>query len=444
MFKELWNDAAGGFHPASAPDYLPEQALREVQLRRLRAVVEHAYKNVALFRSRMEERGLTPESVQSLADIAKLPFTVKADLRDTYPSGLFAVPMGDVVRLHASSGTTGKPIVVSYTREDIQVWSEVMARALACYGLHRGDIIQNAFGYGLFTGGLGVHYGAETLGATVVPISGGNTDRQLMVIRDFGVSALCCTPSYFAHMLERAEELGVDLPASPLRVGVFGAEPWSDAMRRHIEEAAGIRAYDIYGLSEIVGPGVASECTEQHGLHLFEDHFYPEIIDPESGEPLPDGEEGELVITTLSKRAMPMIRYRTRDITAIIPERCACGRTLRRMRRIERRSDDMFIIRGVNVFPSQVEAALLAVEGTLPHYQIILTRDHGLDQMAVEVEVTAEVFSDKVRALEEVRARLAQSIERIIGIRVMLRLVEPRTIERSQGKAKRVIDRRHD
>ncbi|MBK1708262.1 phenylacetate--CoA ligase family protein [Marichromatium gracile] len=444
MFKELWNDAAGGFHPASAPDYLPEQALREVQLRRLRAVVEHAYKNVALFRSRMEERGLTPESVQSLADIAKLPFTVKADLRDTYPSGLFAVPMSDVVRLHASSGTTGKPIVVSYTREDIQVWSEVMARALACYGLHRGDIIQNAFGYGLFTGGLGVHYGAETLGATVVPISGGNTDRQLMVIRDFGVSALCCTPSYFAHMLERAEELGVDLPASPLRVGVFGAEPWSDAMRRHIEEAAGIRAYDIYGLSEIVGPGVASECTEQHGLHLFEDHFYPEIIDPESGEPLPDGEEGELVITTLSKRAMPMIRYRTRDITSIIPERCACGRTLRRMRRIERRSDDMFIIRGVNVFPSQVEAALLAVEGTLPHYQIILTRDHGLDQMAVEVEVTAEVFSDKVRALEEVRARLAQSIERIIGIRVMLRLVEPRTIERSQGKAKRVIDRRHD
>jgi len=444
MFKELWNDAAGGFHPASAPDYLPEQALREVQLRRLRAVVEHAYKNVALFRSRMEERGLTPESVQSLADIAKLPFTVKADLRDTYPSGLFAVPMSDVVRLHASSGTTGKPIVVSYTREDIQVWSEVMARALACYGLHRGDIIQNAFGYGLFTGGLGVHYGAETLGATVVPISGGNTDRQLMVIRDFGVSALCCTPSYFAHMLERAEELGVDLPASPLRVGVFGAEPWSDAMRRHIEEAAGIRAYDIYGLSEIVGPGVASECTEQHGLHLFEDHFYPEIIDPESGEPLPDGEEGELVITTLSKRAMPMIRYRTRDITSIIPERCTCGRTLRRMRRIERRSDDMFIIRGVNVFPSQVEAALLAVEGTLPHYQIILTRDHGLDQMAVEVEVTAEVFSDKVRALEEVRARLAQSIERIIGIRVMLRLVEPRTIERSQGKAKRVIDRRHD
>ncbi|AHF04819.1 phenylacetate-CoA ligase [Marichromatium purpuratum 984] len=444
MFKELWNDAAGGFHPASAPDYLPEQALREVQLRRLRAVVEHAYKNVALFRSRMEERGLTPESVQSLADIAKLPFTVKADLRDTYPSGLFAVPMGDVVRLHASSGTTGKPIVVGYTREDIQVWSEVMARALACYGLHRGDIVQNAFGYGLFTGGLGVHYGAETLGATVVPISGGNTDRQLMVIRDFGVSALCCTPSYFAHMLERAEELGVDLPASSLRVGVFGAEPWSDAMRRHIEEAAGIRAYDIYGLSEIVGPGVGCECTEQHGLHLFEDHFYPEIIDPESGEPLPDGEEGELVITTLSKRAMPMIRYRTRDITSIIPEPCACGRTLRRMRRIERRSDDMFIIRGVNVFPSQVEAALLAVEGTLPHYQIILTRDHGLDQITVEVEVTAEVFSDKVRALEEVRARLAQSIERIIGIRVMLRLVEPRTIERSQGKTKRVIDRRHD
>ncbi|NKN32432.1 phenylacetate--CoA ligase family protein [Marichromatium bheemlicum] len=444
MHKELWNDAAGGFHPASAPDYLPEQALREVQLRRLRAVVDHAYNNVALFRARMEARDLTPDSIQSLADIAKLPFTVKADLRDTYPSGLFAVPMGDVVRLHASSGTTGKPIVVAYTREDIQVWSEVMARALACYGLHRGDILQNAFGYGLFTGGLGVHYGAETLGATVVPISGGNTDRQLMVIRDFGVSALCCTPSYFAHMLERADELGIDIRASSLRVGVFGAEPWSNAMRHRVEELAGIRAYDVYGLSEIVGPGVASECTEQHGLHLFEDHFYPEIIDPETGEPLPDGEEGELVITTLSKRAMPMIRYRTRDITAIIPERCACGRTLRRMRRIERRSDDMFIIRGVNVFPSQVEAALLAVEGTLPHYQIILTRSGGLDQITVEVEVTAEVFSDKVRALEDVRARLAQSIERILGIRVILRLVEPRTIERSQGKAKRVIDRRHD
>ncbi|NCA71948.1 MAG: phenylacetate--CoA ligase [Sphingobacteriia bacterium] len=444
MLKELWNDAEGGFHPAGAADFLPESALRQVQLTRLRAVVSRAYDHVALFRQRMDERGLTPSAIQSLDDIRQLPFTVKTDLRDTYPFGLFASPLGEVVRLHASSGTTGKPIVVAYTREDIAVWSEVMARTFACCGMHRGDILQNAFGYGLFTGGLGAHYGAEELGATVVPVSGGNTDRQIMLIRDFAVSALCCTPSYFTHLIERAGELGVDLRALPLRIGIFGAEPWTDGMRDHIEAAAGIRAYDIYGLSEIIGPGVASECAVQEGLHLFEDHFYPEIIDPETGEVLPDGAEGELVLTTLSKKAMPMIRYRTRDITSLITEPCDCGRTLRRMRRIGRRSDDMFIIRGVNVYPSQVEAALLAVEGTLPHYQIILTRDQGLDQMAVEVEVTPEVFSDKVRALEDVRARLAKAIEHILGIRVILRLVEPRTIARSEGKAKRVIDRRHE
>lgn len=443
MPTELWNDAAGGFHPASAPDFLPEPLLKEVQLRRLKAVVARAYDKVALFRERLDARGLTPASIERLEDVAKLPFTVKADLRDTYPFGLFASPMGDVVRLHASSGTTGKPIVVAYTREDVEVWSEVMARTFAACGLHRGDVLQNAFGYGLFTGGLGAHYGAETLGATVIPISGGNTDRQIMVMRDFGVTALCATPSYFLHVIERAGELGVDMKALPLRVGVFGAEPWSSAMRERIEADAGIKAFDIYGLSEIIGPGVASECSAQSGLHIFEDHFYPEIIDPETGEPLPDGSEGELVLTTLSKKAMPMIRYRTRDITSIIPERCSCGRSLRRIRRIGRRSDDMFIIRGVNVYPSQVEAALLAVEGTLPHYQIILTREQGLDQITVEVEVTAEVFSDKIRALEDVRARLAHAIEHILGIRVALRLVEPRSIERSQGKAKRVIDRRN-
>ena len=443
MPTELWNDAAGGFHPASAPDFLPEPLLEEVQLRRLKAVVSRAYDNVPLFRDRLGARGLTPASIERLEDIAKLPFTVKADLRDTYPFGLFASPMGDVVRLHASSGTTGKPIVVAYTREDVEVWSEVMARTFAACGLHRADVLQNAFGYGLFTGGLGAHYGAETLGATVIPISGGNTDRQIMVMRDFGVTALCATPSYFLHVIERAGELGVDMKALPLRVGVFGAEPWSDAMRVRIQADAGIKAFDIYGLSEIIGPGVASECSAQDGLHVFEDHFYPEIIDPETGEPLPDGSEGELVLTTLSKKAMPMIRYRTRDITSILPERCSCGRTLRRIRRIGRRSDDMFIIRGVNVYPSQVEAALLAVEGTLPHYQIILTREQGLDQITVEVEVTSEVFSDKIRALEDVRARLAHAIEHILGIRVGLRLVEPRSIERSQGKAKRVIDRRN-
>lgn len=444
MLKELWNDAEGGFHPASAPDFLPDTALREVQLRRLRAVVRRAYDTVELFRARMDERGITPEDIRALADIAQLPFTVKTDLRDTYPFGLFASPMSDVVRLHASSGTTGKPIVVAYTREDVDVWSEVMARTFACCGMHRGDLLQNAFGYGLFTGGLGAHYGAEALGATVIPISGGNTDRQITLLRDFNVSALCCTPSYFTHMIERASELGVDLRELPLRTGVFGAEPWTDGMRAHIELAAGIKAYDIYGLSEITGPGVASECAAQDGLHIFEDHFYPEIIDPDTGEVLPDGAEGELVLTTLSKKAMPMIRYRTRDITSIITEPCSCGRSIRRMRRIGRRSDDMFIIRGVNVFPSQIEAALLAVEGTLPHYQIILTRDHGLDQMAVEVEVTPEVFSDRIGALEDIRKRLAQAIEHILSIRVDLRLVEPRTIERSQGKAKRVIDQRQD
>jgi phenylacetate-CoA ligase len=442
MLRELWNDAEGGFHPASAPDFLPEPALHEVQLRRLRAVVTRAYDNVELFRTRMRERDLTPASIQSLDDLAQLPFTVKADLRDTYPFGLFASPMSDVVRLHASSGTTGKPIVVAYTREDVEVWSEVMARTLACCGLHRGDIVQNAYGYGLFTGGLGAHYGAEALGATVIPISGGNTDRQVTLMRDFGATAICCTPSYFMHLVERAAELGVDLRELPLRVGVFGAEPWSDGMRAHAEAAAGIKAHDIYGLSEIVGPGVGIECSEQHGLHIFEDHFYPEVIDPETGEVLPDGAEGELVLTTLSKKAMPMIRYRTRDITSLISEPCPCGRTIRRMRRIGRRSDDMFIIRGVNVFPSQVEAALLQVEGTLPHYQIILTREGGLDQMTVEVEVSTEVFSDRVRGMEDVRNRIVQAIDHILGIRVGLRLVEPRTIERSQGKAKRVIDRR--
>jgi len=444
MLKELWNDAEGGFHPASAPDFLPQTALKEVQLRRLRAVVARAYANVQLFRERMDERGLTPESIQSLQDIRHLPFTVKTDLRDTYPFGLFASPMSDVVRLHASSGTTGKPIVVAYTREDVEVWSEVMARTFASCGLHRGDILQNAFGYGLFTGGLGAHYGGEALGATVIPISGGNTDRQIMLIRDFNVTALCCTPSYFTHMVERARELGIDLRDLPLRVGIFGAEPWTDGMRHHIEAEAGIKAYDIYGLSEIIGPGVAAECSAQDGLHVFEDHFYPEIIDPDTGEPLPDGAEGELVITTLSKKAMPMIRYRTRDITSLITEPCSCGRTIRRMRRIGRRSDDMFIIRGVNVFPSQVEAALMAVEGTLPHYQIILTRKGGMDRMAVEVEVTPEVFSDSIRGLEDIRTRLAQSIERILGIRVELRLVEPHTLARSEGKAKRVIDRRNE
>jgi phenylacetate-CoA ligase len=390
----------------------------------------------------MEERGVTPGEIRGIDDIARLPLTVKNDLRDTYPFGLFASPLRDVVRLHASSGTTGKPIVVAYTQADLSVWTEVIVRSLAGYDLHAGDILQNAYGYGLFTGGLGLHYGAEALGATVIPISGGNTDRQIMIMRDFGVSAICCTPSYFLHLLDRAEEMGVDLRELPLRAGCFGAEPWTDAMRRRIEATAGIKAFDIYGLTEIIGPGVGAECLAQDGLHIFEDHFYPEIIDPESLEPLPEGREGELVLTTLTKQGMPMIRYRTRDITSIESEPCSCGRTLRRIHRISHRSDDMMIIRGVNVFPSQIETAILAVEGTLPHYQIILTRHKDLDQMEVRLEVTPEVLSDRIGAMENLEKRLARQIEDTIGLRAAVRLVEPRSLGRSEGKMKRVFDQR--
>jgi len=430
------------FHPVSAPDFLPLEELHDLQLQRLKAMVQRAYNHVALFRKRMDDAGLEPTDVRSLEDVTKLPFTVKTDLRDTYPFGLFASPMKDIVRLHASTGTTGKPIVVAYTKEDIDVWSNVMMRSFAACGLHAGDVIQNAYGYGLFTGGLGAHYGGEALGATVIPISGGNTQRQLMVMKDFGSTAICCTPSYFLHIIDQAAELGINLKELPLRAGVFGAEPWTEAMRRRIEAESGIKAYDIYGLSEIVGPGVAMECQCQAGPHIFEDWFYPEIIDLKTARPLPDGEEGELVLTTLGKQAMPMIRYRTRDITALTSEKCECGRTLRRIQRIGRRSDDMFIIRGVNVYPSQIETALLKVEGTLPHYQIILTREKGLDEVEVQVEVTKEVFGDTVGALEEVQRNLVQSIETLTGLRMKLRMVQPQTITRSEGKARRVIDQR--
>jgi phenylacetate-CoA ligase len=429
-------------HPASVPDFTPVAQLRELQLKRLQAVVTRAWQQVVIFRSRMDERGLAPQAIRSLEDIGKLPFTQKSDLRDTYPFGLFASPMKDVVRLHVSSGTTGKPIVVAYTKEDVDVWTSVMVRGLAGCGLHRGDIIQVAYGYGLFTGGLGAHYGAEGLGATVVPASTGNADRQIMLMKDFGVTAICCTPTYFLHLIDRAAGLGVEMKDLPIRAGVFGAEPWTEPMRRHIETMSRIEAFDIYGLSEIIGPGVGCECRRHRGLHIFEDHFYPEIVDPETGEPLADGSEGELVLTTLSKQAMPMVRYRTRDITMILPGRCECGRTLRRIGRIGRRSDDMLIIRGVNVFPSQVETALLEVEGTLPHYQIVLTREQGLDQMEVQVEVTPQMFTDKIGSLQGLHDRLQGALDHVLGIRVRVSLVEAYTIERSQGKAKRVIDRR--
>ena len=426
----------------SALDYVQKDYLRGLQLERLRKMVQHAYDHVELFNSRMKERNLVPADVKSLSDIAKLPFMVKADLRDTYPFGLFAVPMSEVVRLHASSGTTGKPIVVGYTRSDLEVWMEVVKRAFASCGLTRDDVIQVSYGYGLFTGGLGAHYGAEALGATVVPTSGGNTQRQIMLMRDFGTTAVCCTPSYFNFMIEQALAQGIDMRDLPIKAGIFGAEPWTEEMRKRIEAASGIKAYDIYGLSEIIGPGVAIECGCQQGMHVFEDHFYPEIINPETGEVLPDGETGELVLTTLSKYAMPMIRYRTRDITKIIAEPCECGRTIRRIARISSRSDDMFIIRGVNVFPSQIETAILSVDGTMPHYNIILYTENGLDNIEVDVEINEELFSDKVRSMEALHHRLTSAIEGLIGLRVRVKLVAPNTIQRSEGKARRVIDHR--
>ena len=425
------------------PDFLEPDALRSLQLHRLQNTVEHCYNNVSPFRLRMDERDLKPSDIQSLQDVAKLPFTQKTDLRDTYPYGLFAVPMSQVVRLHASSGTTGNPIVVGYTQADLEVWSNVMMRAFAATGMHAGDILQNAYGYGLFTGGLGAHYGAEKLGVTVIPISGGNTDRQLKVMKDFGVTAVCCTPSYFIHLIERMAAEGRSMAEQGVRIGVFGAEPWTHEMRQYIERQSGIKAFDIYGLSEIIGPGVGIECLAQNGLHIFEDHFLIEIIDPETDAVLPDGEQGELVITTLTKQAFPMIRYRTHDLTSIIPERCSCGRTIRRIERIRSRSDDMMIIRGVNVFPSQIEAAILSVEQTVPHYQILLTRKGGLDQIEVQVEVTKAMFTDRISELEALRKRLGHAIESIVGLRIPLHLVEPQTIARSEGKAKRILDLRN-
>ncbi len=428
----------------SAKDFLAPEYLRKLQLERLQKVVKHTYTNVELFRNRMQEKGLTPDDVKCLEDIRKLPFSVKADLRDTYPYGLIACPMNEVVRLHASSGTTGKPIVVAYSEGDINVWSEVVARALSACGLNSSDIIQNGYGYGMFTGGLGLHYGIEALGATAVPASGGNTPRQIMLMKDFGTTAMSCTPSYFTFVTEKALEMGIDLRDLPIRAGIFGAEPWTEEMRARIEESAGIKAYDIYGLSEIIGPGVAIECECQCGMHIFEDHFYPEIIDPDTGEALPDGEFGELVITTLTKYAFPMIRYRTRDLTRIIPEKCACGRTIRRIERISARSDDMFIIRGVNVFPSQIETALLACKEVVPQYRIELSRENNLDTISIDVEITPELFSDKVSAVDAVQKRLAASVESVIGLKVKLNLVAPGTIERSIGKAVRVIDHRKE
>jgi phenylacetate-CoA ligase len=416
--------------------------LRTLQLRRLKTAVARAAQ-VPHYQKAFAAAGLKPGDVNSLDDLAKLPFTTKEDLRQNYPFGMFAVPMNEIVRIHASSGTTGKPTVVGYTRGDIDMWAMLMARSIRAAGGRPGDKMHIAYGYGLFTGGLGFHYGAEYLGCAVIPVSGGFTERQVQLIVDFQPDLIAVTPSYLLAIADEFDRQGLDARKSSLRIALLGAEPWTEGMRTEIERRLDLDAVNVYGLSEVIGPGVAQEYADaKDGLTVWEDHFFPEIIDPDTGKALPDGEEGELVLTTLSKQAMPLIRYRTRDITALVKEACGCGRTLRRIRRISRRADDMLIIRGINVFPSQVETVLLDVEGTLPHYQIILTRERGLDQMEVQVEVTSEIFSDTVGALEALEKNLAEALERGLQIRVQVTLVEPHTIQRSEGKAKRVSDLR--
>jgi phenylacetate-CoA ligase len=424
---------------------LPREVLETLQLKRLKQVVQRVYHTVGFYRRAFDEAGVQPDDLKSLDDLRKFPFTAKQDLRDNYPFGMFAVPMSSVVRLHASSGTTGRATVVGYTRRDIDTWSELMARCLVAAGLTKNDIIHNAYGYGLFTGGLGVHYGAEKLGASVIPMSGGNTKRQIMILQDFGPTAICCTPSYALNLAEQGKAMGVDMKALKLRVGVFGAEPWSEKMRLEIENTLGITALNIYGLSEIMGPGVAMECQDdRHGMHLFEDHFLVEVINPETGEVLPPGEAGELVFTTLTKEAFPLIRYRTRDISRLLPEPCRCGRTLTRIDRITGRSDDMLIIRGVNVFPSQIEAVLMEVEGLEPHYQIIVDRVGNLDTLELQVEVSERLFAnaDEVKVLQSTERRIVKDIKDYLGISAKVKLVEPKSLQRFEGKASRVQDRR--
>ncbi|MFN3921475.1 MAG: phenylacetate--CoA ligase family protein [Caldimicrobium sp.] len=422
---------------------LPREKLREIQLERLTKIVKYAYERIPFYRQRFDEVGLKPEDIRSLEDIKYIPFTSKAHLREVYPFGMFAVPLSEIVEIHSSSGTTGKPVVMGYTRRDIEVWKEVMARSLVAIGATKEDIIQIAYGYGLFTGGLGFHYGALALGATIVPASAGNTRRQIELMRDFGTTILCCTPSYALYLAEYAQdEMGIDPSTLKLRAGSFGAEMWTEEMRKEIERRFGLKAYNVYGLTEIIGPGVAHECENQEGLHIWEDHFYPEIIDPDTGEPLPEGERGELVLTTLTKEGVPMLRFRTRDITAFIPGQCPCGRTSIRIERIRGRSDDMIKVRGVMLFPYQIEKALLEVQGVEPHYQIILTRPHHLDEIEVQVEMTKETFSDEVKEIETLRKKLEKHLEESIGIRIKVTLVEPKSLPRSEGKAKRIIDKR--
>ncbi len=424
---------------------LPREALEALQLKRLQQVVNRVYHCVGFYKKSFDKAGVVPDNLKTLDDLKRFPFTTKQDLRDNYPFGLFAAPMSSVVRLHASSGTTGRSTVVGYTKRDIDTWAELVARCLVAANLTKNDVIHNAYGYGLFTGGLGLHYGAEKLGASVIPMSGGNTKRQLMILQDFGPTAICATPSYALNLAEQGQMLGIDMRSLNLRVGIFGAEPWSEQMREEIERAFDIKAMNIYGLSEIMGPGVAMECSDaREGMHIFEDHFLVETINPETGEVLPPGEQGELVFTTLTKEAFPLIRYRTRDISRLYRVPCRCGRTSYRMDRVMGRSDDMLIIRGVNVFPSQIEAVLVAIEGLQPHYQLIVDREGTLDTLEVQVEVTESQFvnADEVKVLQKLEKMILKDMKDYLGITAKIKLVEPKSLQRSEGKASRVIDKR--
>lgn len=430
----IWNPAC---------ETMPVEKRRELQLERLKKTIQRVYDRIPAYRRKMDKVKITPEDIKTLDDIKNLPFLMKSDMRENYPFGLFASPLDDVIRIHTSSGTTGKPTVVGYTRHDIMdVWAELMARTLACGGATPKSIVQVAFGYGLFTGGLGVHYGVEKMGASAIPASGGQSKRQIMMLQDFGSDVFCSTPSYALFLAETMKEMGVDPKTLKLKYGIFGAEPWSENMRKDLQNKLNVRATDIYGLSEIIGPGVSSECEEQNGLHFFDDHFFPEIIDPETGENLPPDTPGELVITSLTKEACPIIRYRTRDITSLSYKPCSCGRTHVKMARVTGRTDDMLIIRGVNVFPSQIETVLLKVEGTQPHYMIYVRREGQLDALEIHVEVSEEAFSDEVKKLEALEHKIAKELESVLGVSAKIKLVEPKTIQRSEGKAKRVIDER--
>jgi phenylacetate-CoA ligase len=429
----IWNETM---------ECISREDMRKLQSMRLKRVVERVYHNTLFYRRKMQELNITPDDIQTIEDIVKLPFTVKQDLRDNYPIGLMAAPMSEIVRLHASSGTTGKPVVVGYTRGDLSMWSEVVARCLTAYGLTNNDVVQVSYGYGLFTGGLGAHFGTENIGGTVIPMSSGNTQKQIQLMHDFGANALACTPSYALYIAETICESGIPIDEFKLRVGVFGAEPWTENMRKELEEKLHIKAYDIYGLTEICGPGVGGECACQCGTHLWEDHFFPEIIDPSTLAPVEPGQQGELVFTTLTKEGMPMIRYRTRDLTSLCYKPCSCGRTTVRMNRILGRSDDMLIIRGVNVFPSQVESVILEMPEFEPYYLIIVDRVNNTDTFLIQVELRLEYYSDEMSKVLALKKKIATRLHSVLGLQPEIKIVEPRSIERSQGKAKHVIDNR--